>query len=431
MMRLTRSLQALLALGTPLLLVACVDEDPTDVGDALLSGNDVVTFEVVLPASEFLLNDTAFSGYVKPIDAAFAVVANSFENVLDANTLFRFSLPPRTIVVRTTGTTTAIDSAPRFVSGRVVVRFDTLTATPRPLTLRLFQTTEAWDPSATWINRVDTSSVQLPWSTPGGTRGPQIDTATWAAGDSVVFDVDSATLAVWNDSTNQSRGAILISDTDGSRARVIGTVVHVDARSSIRADTVVNVDLVPTIRTFVYNPVLPTPFSGIRIGGIHAWRSILRLRPDLRSLVFPCTGRPAGCTVSLDSVHVNTAELLLPPLQTPPGFLPEDSLFIEARPLSLAAQVPLERSPVGSFAATVRSPLLAPTLFSSPTATDLVKLNITALMVHLLDESVAEEDRVPPFLALLQLPEGGTFGFASFGEPLLRLVLTTSIQGGP
>jgi hypothetical protein len=273
---------------------------------------------------------------------------------------------------------------------------------------------------------VDSGTVDLPWSTPGGTRGAQIDTVTWTAGDSVVFAVDSATLAFWNDSTNQARGAILVSDTDGSRVRVTGTAVQVSAQSSIRADTVVDISLVPSIRTFVYNPVLPTPFSGVRVGGVYAWRSMLRLRSDLRSIVLPCTGGPAGCTVSLDSVHINTAELLLPPASTPAGFLPEDSLFVEARTVSVAEQLPLERSAIGERLA--RSELLAPSLFASPPPADPVRLNITQFIIHLLDESVAAPLRLPPLLSLLQLPEGGTFGFASFGEPMLRLVLTTSLE---
>jgi hypothetical protein len=190
----------------------------------------------------------------------------------------------------------------------------------------------------------------------------------------------------------------------------------------------VNVDLVPTIRTFVYNPVLPTPFSGVRVGGIYAWRSMLRLRSDLRSILLPCTGAPVGCTVSLDSVHINTAELLLPPVQTTAGFLPEDSLFIEARTVSVAADVPLERSAIGERIA--RSELLAPDLFRASAQPDPIRLNITQFMVHLLDESVSNVNRLPPLLSILQLPEGGTFGFASFGEPSLRLVLTTSLARG-
>jgi hypothetical protein len=415
-----------LALALALAFTGCVDEDPTEVGGVLLPSGEVLTFEVLLPASEFLVNDTSFSGYVAPSRSSFGLVARSFEDVLDANTLLRYSLPPATIVVRS-GATTVTDSFPRFVGGRIVFRLDTIGSTSRPIQLALFRTVEDWHASATWTQRVDTGSVQLAWSTPGGTRGAQIDTATWAAGDSVVFDVDSATLAIWNDSTNDAAGAILVSETDDSRLRVIGSTVHVNARSSVNADTVVVIDLVPTTRTFIFNPTLPTTFSGLRVGGIPAWRSMLRLRSDLRSFVFPCVGGPEGCQVSLDSVHINTAQLLLRPLRTSAGFIPEDSLFIEARTVLLSPLVPLERSPVGNRVAI--SSLLAAELFTSPSATDVVKLDITTLINHLLDESVPEEDRLPPLLSILQLAEAQTFGFATFeAQPMLRLVITTALE---
>jgi hypothetical protein len=240
----------------------------------------------------------------------------------------------------------------------------------------------------------------------------------------VVFAVDSATLALWNDSTNRARGAIVVSETNGSRARVLSASVHVSAMSSLRADTVVNVDLGPTVRTFIYNPVLSGPYSGLRVGGIASWRSLLLLRSDLRSRVFPCGGTP-GCTVSLDSVHVNTAELLLPAAATPAGFTPEDSLFVEARTVNINPQIPLERSPVGDRVAVTG--LLGANLFRTPAATDVVRLNVTQFLVHLLDESVPAANQLAPLLALIQLPEGGSFGFASFGEPSLRLVLTTTV----
>jgi hypothetical protein len=266
--------------------------------------------------------------------------------------------------------------------------------------------------------------VHLPWTTPGGTRGAQIDTATWAAGDSVVFRVDSATLALWADSTNKARGAIFIPTTNGSRARINSAVVHVGAKSKLRADTTVNVDLVPTIRTFVYNPTPASPISNIRVGGISAWRAFLRLKPDLRAIKFPCNGGPVGCTVSLDSVHLNTAELLLPAAASPAGFTPEDSIFVEARTVSVNDAVPLERSPTGDRRGI--STLIAPEFFIAPTPANIVRLNITQYIVQQLDESIPDASKPSPVLTLLQLPEGGSVGFGSFGTPSLRLVLTTT-----
>lgn len=417
-----------LAFAAALFTAACTEEGPTDVGDALLPSGDVVTFEVLLPASDFLVNDTSFSGYYQPVDAAFAVIAQDHDNTVDANMLLRMSLPPRFIVVRTTGTTMVNDSSPRFFAGRLVVRLDTLRAGTKPVFFRLFRTAEEWNHSATWTHRIDTLNARLPWATPGGTRGAQVDTATWTAGDSVVFDVDSATLAVWADSTNNARGAILVAETSGAFVRSFSTTLRVSTHSSLRADTVVNVDLVPTIRTFVFNPALASPNPGMRVGGIPTWRTFLRLREDLRSLVIPCTNGPANCRVSLDSVRINKAELLLTTMPAPSGFAPEDSVMIETRSLLTSAQVPIERSPVQNVLA--RSDLIAPSAFRTGTSGQTVRLDMTGLLVHLLDESVTPANRLPALIGLLQIPETNTFGLASFrSDPVLRLVLTTNVEG--
>ena len=417
------------ALALVLIAAACTEENPTDVGDALLPSGDVLTFEVVLPASEFLLQDSSFSGYNKAIDAPFGVIARSFENVFDANTLVRFSLLPRTISVRTTGTTVVTDSAPSFGSGLMIVKLDTVGTPTRPMKLSLYHTAEEWDVTATWPLRIDTISREVPWTTPGGTRGAQIDTATWTSGDSVIFHVDSATIAMWNDSTNRARGVILVSNTENSRARMLSSTVLVDARSSLRPDTLLTVSLVPTIRTFVSNPTLSSPFGGIRVGGIPTWRAFLRFREDLGSRVIPCGNGLPGCTVRLDSVHINRAQLLLRPAVTPAGFVPEDSIYVEARPI-LTGPVPLERSPIGTFVGTVRTSLIAPSLFRAPAATDQVALDVTSFIAHRFDESVTEGNRLPFILSLLQLAETGTVGFATFDSaPMLRLIMTTTTEG--
>ncbi|MGQ0813208.1 MAG: hypothetical protein ACT4O1_01935 [Gemmatimonadota bacterium] len=417
------------ALALALAAVGCTEENPTDVGDVLLPSDAVITFEVVLPASAFLVDDSSFSGYNHPQDAGFGLIARSFENVVDANTLVRFTLPPSLITVRV-GTTTAIDSLPFFPRGRMVVKLDTVTATPRPIHFSLYRIAEQWDRSATWTERVDSGDISLPWAMPGGTRGALIDTATWTTGDSISFNVDSTTLAIWRDTSDHARGAILVAETPGSRGHVLSMAVRVATRSTLRPDTVLNVDLVPIDRTFIFNPTLSSPFSGIRAGGIPTWRSFLRFREDIRSLRIPCTGGPAGCEVALADVHINRAQLLLKPARTAAGFSPEDSIFVEIRPISTTPQVPLERSAIGAFFPQVLSELLPPTLFTDPAETDVVRLDITGFMTHQMDESITPGNRFPLVLALLQIPEVATFGFATFEEaPMLRLILTTTVEG--
>lgn len=409
-------------------LTACATDSPTEVGGSLLPSGDVVTFEVLLPASAFLVYDTSFSGYAKPANNAWTVLAKKFENTLDANTLIRFSLPPKTISVRTTGTTVAVDSAPKFFAGQLVVKFDTTVSKgTKPVALRLFRTAEVWDESATWTNRVDSGSVHLPWTTPGGTRSASIDTATWAAGDSAVFRVDSATLALWSDSANLARGALITSETNETRLRVVATNLHVSAHSSLRADTVVAVDLVPTQRTFVFNPTLSTPYTGIRVGGLPAWRAILKLNKDFIGKTYPCSTGSTTCTVKLDSAHLSAAQVLLRPATPPPGFSLEDSTVIDARTLLPADVVPLERSGLGSHIS--YSGTLRPARFTTPVANDYVKFDITGMLRNMANAEVPAANQLPPYLTLVELPEGGTFGVMNFdSNPVLRIVLTSTVE---
>ena len=45
-----------------LLVTACTDEAPTEVGDDLLPSGEVRTFEVILQPGEYLAYDTTFTG---------------------------------------------------------------------------------------------------------------------------------------------------------------------------------------------------------------------------------------------------------------------------------------------------------------------------------------------------------------------------------
>ena len=413
------ALTAVAALST-----GCIQENPTAVGDVLLPGGNVVSLEVLLPASQFLVQDTSFSGYTNAAAANYSLVANKFEGVTDANTLFRFSLLPATIVVKNSAGTLATDSLPRFVSGKLVMHFDTVSLSGRPARLHLYRTNEEWDVSATWALRIDSGSVHLPWQTAGGTRGASVDTATWAAGDSVVLNVDSTTIRQWNDSTNKSRGAIIVGETPNTRVRIVATTLHVTTKSTLNADTTLTLDLVPTVRTFVFNPTPPKSAPALRVGGVPSWRGFLQMRSDLKTLSFSCSATQT-CTVPLDSVHLTSAELVFHPVRPPLGFSPEDTMFVELRSVPVSASVPIERSPTG-----VRyglSSAIAPQTFLTPTAD--VKVNITAFMQNLLDPNVKDTDRLAPYLALIQVPDAATSGFGMFdAKPSLRLILTTALE---
>ena len=427
-MKLYRWLPVVLGLLTA---TACTDETPTDVGDDLLPSGDVRTFEVILDPADFLTFDTTFTGYTTLQNAAWITLANTFDGVLDANGLFRFANPPAIITVR--GATGAVvDSFPRYFEGRLVLRFDTLMSQEPPVRVGAFRTAEAWDRSATWALRVDTGNVQLPWSTPGGTRGASIDTATWLAGDSVVLRVDSATLAEWTDTTNAARGALIISETPDSRVRLNGAVLRVSAHSSVQADTVLNFDVTPLINAFIYNPPPPAAGSQLRVGGVPSWRTMVGIRPDIADLTFPCPG-VTNCQIKLNEAHIARAELLLQPETAPAGFIPEDTTFVQVRTLLVSPDVPLERSPVGADICGSTACLLTgrapPEFFAQPPGVEPLAYDITNYLFALVDDEVAEENRPPFALTVLIANEPLTLGFATFAPgPRLRLVLTSHVE---
>ena len=409
-----------------LALTACTDEAPTDVGGELISTGDVRTFEVVLDPAQFIAYDTTFSGYATPQDAPFTLIANKFGGVVDANVLLRLALPPAIINVRNAAGTTVPDSAPRYFAGRLVVRFDTTLSTPRPATFRAFRTIEPWHFSATWTLRVDTGNVELPWSTPGGSRGAQIDTATWAAGDSIVFRVDSATVAQWRDTANTSRGALIVSETNNTRVRLRSVTLRLQARSNIQQDTVFNLDVPAATSAFIFNPQPPAPGNQLRVGGVPAWRSIIGVNENLRNLTFPCPG-VTDCQIRLDRAHINLAELLLQPVSAPAGFIPEDSTFVQVRALLVTPGVPLQRSPVGVPVG--NSEIIRASLFGSPPSATPIRINVTNYIVALVDEDIPETSRPPVALTLMQFNEPATFGFNAFASgPRLRIVLTAPVE---
>ena len=412
---------------------ACTDETPIEVGDDLLPSGDVRTFEVILDLAEFATYDTTFSGYALPQNAAFTVLANKFEGVLDANTLLRFQQPPPFINVRNPAGSIVVDSAPRYFAGRLVLRVDTLSSeSGPPLLVRGFRTAEAWHTSATWDLRIDTGVVKLPWATRGGTRGAQFDTATWAAGDSIVLDVDSQTVAQWIDTTNAARGALIVAETPNTRVRVNSAVLRLSARSVIRPDTVVNLDVSAGTSTFIFNPQPPAP-TELRVGGVPTWRTIIGIRQDLADLTFPCPG-VSNCQVRLDRAHINRAELLLQPVRTPAGFILEDTTFTQVRTLSPSPGVPLERSPIGVdvcnlAARCILSGRTFPQMFGNPPATAPIALDVSNYIFSLVDQSILDTNRPPFALVLLAPSEPNTFGFATFAQgPRLRLVLTAPVE---
>jgi hypothetical protein len=396
-------------------LTGCDREDPTGIGGALIPDESVRTFEVILDANEFLVMDTAFSAF-PPAQSNFVTIANSFDGALNANALARFRVTPIIGVPDSAGVI-QIDSLPKLVRGRLYLKLDTVaSARTGPVLLHLYRTGEAWDSTAvSWQNR----TAGTPWATPGGTRGTLLDTVTLTTGDSVVFDVDTATLALWRDSTTQSPGVLITAESPNVRLRAATPTLAVDMRTSI-GDTIVTVPVPPFVTRVLFDPPVPAVSGDPRVGGVPSWRTILQLDPDFEDIEVPCPFSPT-CRVRLRDASIARAELLLQPAVSPPGFAPELPLTVLVYSLLPTPELPLVRSPLatGQGFATISNGN-----FRTPGA-PVAPIQITSYIRSIVTPADTTAFRTR-YLTLLQ---GGTttFGYGTFAAgPQLRLRLSVS-----
>ncbi|HEX9105874.1 MAG TPA: hypothetical protein VF832_01570 [Longimicrobiales bacterium] len=437
-----RPFRAALVLGAVALAAACGRETPTAVGGSLLTGGGARTFELVLDAPNFLQSDTTLTGFTKGASSTLVlIVAQGFGGQVNAHALARFVSPANTITVLDSTGTSKTDTAPSFFKGTVVLHIDTTAQNgSTPVQLRLFRTAEEFDVnSATWQFRVDTGNVHTPWATPGGTVGPLVDTVTWTPGqDSVIFKVDSVTVAQWRDTLNLGRGALVTGATPGSRLRFLSIGFNISAHSSIKKDTVVTSSTGNLGSTFLYDPPPPKPTAGILyVGGIPAWRSYLTLQPDLMTRTMTCPASAGfSCSFTLKSVTVNFAALVLQP--APAGaWQPEDSVRVLSFTVDTSSLVALSRAPLGASLGTT-APALLPSLFASPPSAAPASIPITLLLGAMAGDTVRTGTAAGQSgtIAILHNPEPTLFGIAQFYSrraapalaPKLRLIVTIAPQ---
>jgi hypothetical protein len=423
-----------LLLGGGLALTGCTEEGPVAVGGSLLPGA-VRTYELLLDASEFLVADTAAGGFTRPAAAGFMLAAHQADG-LDAHALVRFTRFPGFVGYFDAAGQAQTDTMPRYFGGTVVFRLDTLrSGAPGPVVLHLYRTAEAFDPlTATWSLRIDSAGVQQPWSQPGGTSGALLDSAVWQPGaDSVTFAVDSQTVALWGDTLNAARGALLVPVTPDARLRVTGALIRLQARPSARPDTIVAATAAAAATTFLYDPPAPR-LSSIQVGGVPAWRSFLQFREDLGDVPFRCPDvEGSGCTVRLRDATINYAAILLEPLVVAAPFTPRDTIRLEARAVRPSPLAPLLRSPLGERVGQSRS-LILPERFSGDAPGTPIELTVTPFLARLAGAQQAGvgNDTLAARILAVTLPfEGTTFGIAAFGgrqgpgtPPRLRIVLS-------
>lgn len=402
---------------------ACTQDSPTGVGGELLPPDAVQTWEITLESSRLFSADTSFGLYSRPSDAPYVLLAEQAEGGLSSHTLVRFAMPG-SLVLPGPNSTAVVDSFPTFLSGSLRLAVDTTLNVRQDARIELYRTTEDWDrTSATWTLRVDTPGARVPWTEPGGSPGMLVGVGNYVAGsDSIIIPVDSATLAVWADRNDPTRGGVITMGSAGQRLRASIPTLRVRARASVR-DTIVDLTVVPG-RTFIFTPELPESVAGPRVGGTPEWRTILLLRQGLDTLTVACPpGSAPTCRVRLRDVTINFAGLRLQPRQSPPGFRPEAPLDLTINAVLPVEGIPLQRSPltepVGRSGAAI--PVSS---FTAPGA-PAVEIPLTSYLslVFSGDDSGFGEAH----LALVQSGSVRTFGFGTFeAMPTLRLILTTA-----
>jgi hypothetical protein len=423
------ALVGLIALGTwP--FFGCQEEITTIVeGDLIPVG--AVTVEVTLPFHEFAKDLEAWGGYGQPYQLPTSILARAFEGSLDARVLNSWNPYPVAASVRDSTGSVRVDSLLTFVGGRIVARFDTLSSVlDGPVTLSIGALPRDWDfRSATWDVAVDSVGDRQLWTEEGAGPVTPLGTAVWdpATGDSAVFEIDSAAVALWADTAGSEIGARFDVVTEGVRLDLRNLTYFLSTRPSSHTDTIVELSVGSRTRTFVYQPVPAAPEDEIRVGGAPAWRAVFTMDfpealngpPELCQLV--------QCPLTLTPESLISAALVLTTQAPPPAFQPTDTLWLDVRPVLDPSRLP--KSPLGSSLAGVLGVQLIPEYFGEEAGTQ-VDIPIGAYIESLIAQNTGEDVKVPPTVALLSLFEPLSLYFAAFEGPdsptgpVLRLILT-------
>lgn len=422
-------LTALLVAG----LAGCDEDLPTGADEDLVPIS-VRTIEIELPFADFGSDFRTFEGFGSPAELSFGLVADGFEDVLDARTLVQFpEFIPVLEVTNEDGST--VFSAVSVKGGRLVARFDTVEAAGQdPPELVVNAIEFPWHaPTATWTVRVDTPGVRTEWDAPGADPAELLDRLPIVLDeetDSLVLDLDSARVASLVDTADVVRDSGIRLDAVGAGARATLSEVFLllDAVPEVRPDTVVEARVNVLNRTFIFDPPPPPP-TGIRVGGAPAWRTTMGLSVPTAFDGPPELCDAVGCPFTLDADQISVASLLLETAPSPPGFAPTDSVRVDVRPV-LAADL-LPKSPLGGSLVTFPGIAIGPDRFRAGAGAR-VAVPITPFVRDLIRGETSSGRAAPTTLSLMDLLEPFQLGFATFTgpesdrPPLLRLVITVA-----
>ncbi len=413
--------------------VACSEIAPTGVDPSMLP-DEPVTVEIRIPWDDFASNLQAFGGFGTARDLGFGVVAHQLGDSLEARTLVAMNPVPTSATVRDSAGTSLTDTLLHVLRGRLIAVVDTLgSVATGPVTLEASRLHQAWDAAtATWTSAVDSLlGTTTAWEEPGAAPVTDAVTTVWerADGDSIVFALDSAGVALWSDTASTNQGLRLASLTAGARLRVLDVLFQVDVNPSSNPDSTVVLVVNRNAMTFVYTPDAPPPDGSVRVGGTPSWRSTIDL-----SLPATITGSSAlcdvvSCPLALTAARVSYAALVLTSQGVDPAFMPSDSLNMDVRPVFDASALP--KAPLGTSLLTNSvGKRVAPAFFGASAGTQ-VEIPITSFVRSLLEPDTSSSSIPPPStLALLSTFEPGSLAFGSFfgpgtaNPPVLKLIVT-------
>jgi hypothetical protein len=408
------------------LVAACGDENPISVGSDLM-GPGVRTYEVTLDPAAFLVADTTYDRIGTLDEAPFRMVAHEFDGTLEARTLLSL-LRPEMVTYTPAEGSSRTDSIQAFVGATLTLVVDTMATSPGAIDLQIVQVMEEWHRrTATWDIRIDTAEVTETWATPGGSPGPVLGGATWTGGDTLQIVLDSAAVAVWQDTAAARFGGMIRSATPGSRLFITSMLFQFDVVPTA-TDTVVPAGQILDSK-IIAAPEDAGPAAGVlRVGGLPAWRALLHFQP-LAEVMIPCgPAQPPGCTLPLQGVTINQAALLLDPVAAGPRRL-ERLARIEARGVLEGPGVPLTRSPLAPPFDLPSDTLVAGYFGVPDEETPTVVVPVTTY-VRINMQPRDEEEAPPRWLALVAISERTMFGYTAFGglgsdrPPRLRLVVS-------
>jgi hypothetical protein len=419
----------LIALGTwP--FSACQEEITANL-DGDLIPVEAVTVEVSLPFEAFAGGVEAWGGYGRAYELPRDIVASGFGGSLDSRVLNSWAQYPSLVTVRDSLGVFRTDSALTFVGGKITARFDTLTSVlDGPVTLSIGALQRDWDfRSAGWDVAVDSVGDRQLWAEAGGGPVTPMGTAVWdpTAGDSVVFELDSAGVALWADSAHAAMGVRLEAETQGTRLDLTNLGLLLSTRPSVHKDTLVELTVGARARTFVYQPALDVPEGEIRVGGVPAWRTVFTMALPSTLDGIPEFCQVVQCPLTLTPESLISASLILTTKSPPPAFQPRDTLRLDVRPVLEPSRLP--KSPLGSSLVGFYGVMVAPEDFVGDAGAK-VEIPLGSYIETLIAKNAGKDVQVPATLALLSSFEPLSLYFAAFegpdspNRPELRLILT-------